>query len=88
MATSLTPVTVPKNTWVDIYAASGITPGTQMIIQNTGSSEAKLYESAVQPIASTGYNIIPPRLYLTSETIPVGAWAFSETGTTLQCEEA
>ncbi len=49
MATSLPSVTIPFNTWVDIYAETGITVGAQLIIQNIGSSEAKLVESATEP---------------------------------------
>lgn len=86
MATSLTPVRVPSNTWVDIYAATGIAVGTQIIVQNIGSSEAILSESATEPTSTVGYNAIPPRIFLTNAVGSLGAWAFSESGTTLQVE--
>lgn len=86
MATSLPPVTIPKNTWVDLYDATGITIGVQLIIQNTGSSESKLVESLAEPTEASGFNLIPPRDYLTNAASAVGAWAFSDTGTTLQVE--
>lgn len=88
MATSLPSVTIPLNTWVDLYSDTGISIGTQLIIQNIGSSEAILVESASQPTPSIGHNTIPVRSYLTNAASAVGAWAFSETGTTLQVEEA
>ena len=89
MATSLTPVELPRNTWVDIYDATGILAGTQVIIQNTGSSEVDLTESATQPgidDGTLGINKIPPRVYFTNLAANVGAWAYSQTGSTLQVE--
>ena len=88
MATSLPPVTLTDNVWVDLYDVTGIVVGTQLIIQNIGSSEALLSESASEPTTVSGYNIIPTRTYLTNTTANIGAWAFSENGTTLQVEEA
>lgn len=88
MATSLPSVTIPLNTWVDLYAETGIPVGTQIIVQNIGSSEAVLTESATIPNSAIGSNSIPVRKYLTNEASNVGAWAFSGTGTTLQVEGA
>lgn len=88
MATSLTPVTLPANTWIDLYDDTGISVGVQLIIQNIGSDEARLSESAVEPISTTGYNNLLLNTYLTSTSTPVGAWAISRLGTTLQVEEA
>ena len=88
MATSLPSVTIPINTWVDLYDATGIVAGTQLIIQNIGSSEVILVESSTQPTSATGHNSLPPREYLTNSASNVGAWAFSDLGTTLQVEEA
>ena len=88
MATSLPPVTLTDSIWVDLYDETGIVAGTQLLIQNTGSSEALLAESATEPTPLSGYNIIPTRAYLTNNAANVGAWAFSENGTTLQVEEA
>ena len=88
MATSLPPVKIPVNTWVNLYLATGISVGTQIIVQNTGSSEAVLTESATLPVGVVGVNAIIPRAYLTNAATNVGAWAFSQLGTTLQVEEA
>jgi hypothetical protein len=87
MPTSLPAVRIPLNTWVDLYAATGIAVGTQISIQNTGSSEAILSESAVTPASSIGSNTIEKRKYLINKTGNIGSWAFSKTGTTLQVEE-
>ena len=88
MATSLTPVTILAKTWTDLYAATGIVVGAQLIIQNIGRDEAKLSESAAKPISTVGYNNLLVNDYLNSTAIPVGAWAYSSLGTKLQVEEA
>ncbi len=85
----LPPVTVPEKTWVNVYSTTGITVGTQLIIQNIGSSDSWLVDSTAEPDENnTGRNIIEPRVYLTTDNTPDGVWAYSFTGTTLQVEEA
>ena len=87
MATSLSPVTIPGNIWVDLYAETGILVGTKIIVQNSGSSEVKLTESAGQPpLTNVGVNPLRVRDFFTNIDGNVGAWAFSDTGTTLQVE--
>lgn len=90
MATSLPSVSLPQGVWVDLYSETGISLGTQLIIQNIGSSNAKLTESASEPgnVDSVGGNTIEPKVYLTNASGNVGAWAFSWSGTKLQVEEA
>lgn len=88
MATSLPSVPLPPNTWVDLYAATGIVAGTQLVVQNIGSGPAELTESATEPVGTVGFNAIPTREYLTNDAANVGAWAISATGTTLQVEAA
>lgn len=88
MAQSLPTVNLPVETWVDIYAATGIVAGTQLIIQNTGSSTVRLVESATKPTSSIGFNSLPEREYVTNKTANVGFWAKSKTGGSLQVEEA
>lgn len=86
MATSLPPVTLLPNVWKDLYDATSITIGVQIIVQNTGKSIARLSESLAEPASTTGYNNIPINDYVVSATTPVGAWAISRLGTTLQVE--
>jgi hypothetical protein len=88
MATSRLPVPIPENTWVDLYAETGITIGVQLMVQNIGSAKAFLVESSLQPVGEYGFNEITPKEYLTNIPQNIGAWAFSNTGTTLQVEEA
>ncbi len=88
MATSLPQVVLPSKTWVDLYDATGITLGAQIIIQNTGGNEARLVESLAQPELTSGFNLIPERGFLSSASAPVGSWAYAHVGTTLHVEEA
>lgn len=90
MATSLLSVPLPKGVWVDLYVATSIVAGTQLIIQNLGNSNAKLTESATEPagVDTVGGNTITGKEFLTNKTANVGAWAFSWAGTTLQIEES
>lgn len=88
MAQSLPPVNLPVETWVDIYAATGITVGTKLIVQNTGSSAVSLVESASAPLVGTGSNELLPRVFFTNVNGNIGAWVKSKTGGKLQVEEA
>lgn len=86
MATSLPPVNLGLGEWVDIYAETGITVGTQLTIQNTGDSPAILTESSSKPISGYGFNRVRPNEFLTNSSGSIGAWALSGRGTTLQVE--
>jgi len=88
MATSLPQVVLPSKIWVDLYAATGITLGTQLIIQNTGGNEARLVESLAQPELTSGFNLVSENNFMTSASAPVGVWAYAHAGTTLHIEEA
>jgi len=89
MAASLPSVPIPPNTWVDLYDATGITIGVQLVIQNVGSIEVKLTESVAEPVSDdVGVNRLPVREYVTNTTGNVGAWAFANTGSTLHVEAA
>jgi hypothetical protein len=90
MADSLPQIVLPSGQWIDLYAETGITVGTQIIVQNVGNANARLTESATEPEyingSVKGYNRIIPSQYLTSATTPVGAWAYAHRGTRLQVE--
>ena len=88
MATSKEPVTMTAYTWVDLYAETGIVVGTKILVQNNGATLVRLSESAVEPIATTGYNSIEAFKFLASADTPVGAWAYCTSNAKLQVEEA
>lgn len=87
MAASLPSVPIPPNTWVDLYDATGITLGVQIIVQNIGTSEVKLTESVAEPVSDdVGGNPLQTREFFTNDPRNVGAWAFANTGSLLQVE--
>jgi hypothetical protein len=91
MSTSLLPVSLPADTWVDLYLSTGISVGTQLIIQNRRTDDVFLTESAVEPsglIASLGGNPLVGKEFFTNVTGNVGACAYSYKGGSLQVEEA
>jgi len=88
MATSLPPVILPRNKWVDIYAETGILVGTSIIIQNIGKDEVILTESATEPTSGYGHNKLPSRQFFTNGTGNIGAWAYTSRGSKLQVEAA
>jgi len=87
MATSLPPVKLEPNVWKDLYDATGITLGVQLSMQNTGKDHARVSESLPKPISTTGSNNIKVDEFIASAATPVGVWAISRLGTTLQVEE-
>ena len=88
MATSLSPVEIPSNTWVDLYAATGISVGTQITFQNVGSSEVITTESLLEPVSVDGHNTLEARKFFSNTASNIGAWAFSLLGSTLQVESS
>ena len=88
MAISLPSVVIPSDSWVDLYAETGIPVGTQLIVQNLGGYNARLVESSSKPTMNSGYNIITPKAFLTSASSPIGSWAYASGGVLLQVEEA
>lgn len=91
MSTSLSPVSLPVETWVDLYAATGITIGVQLIIQNRRTDDVFLSESVSAPtglIADLGGNQLVGKKFFTNTTGNVGAWAYSVKGGSVQVEEA
>ena len=61
--------------WVNLYAQSGITVGTQLLVTCRGKMSAYLAESAAQPPADLdGIEIYPTRQYIIDAESP-GLWA-------------
>lgn len=79
MAATLPNVVLPANTWVDIYAATGIAVGTKIIVENLGSAPADLVSAATaptQPVAD-GFNRCHQRQQKSNEDGDPGAFAIS-----------
>jgi hypothetical protein len=70
-------VRVPKNDWIDIYAATGIAVGTAIYIQNVGVADVYVTVSATKPALNyDAYNILQrDGTFLRNEAGAEGAWA-------------
>lgn len=80
MADNLKIVPIPSNTWVDLYAETGITVGTVLNVENSGSSDVYLAVQAAQPANDDKkYNVIkrPPSVNMQNSEGDLGAWAYS-----------
>lgn len=93
MADTLQNITLPSNTWVDLYAATGIAVGTSLIVSNLGTKRVYLAESAATPPlpndASEGYVYLEPNTGIdkTFELTPSGAWAYSKRASKINVQE-
>lgn len=75
MADTLPNVSVPGNTWVELYAATGITPGAALFVENLGVSPLRIAIQETTPLAGHDAH----RILETDETIGgVGVWVFSQ----------
>jgi hypothetical protein len=78
MADTLQNINLPINTWVDIYAATGITVGTAISVQNIGVSDVYLTVlTGEPPIDYDAYNIVQRDngVRLRNDSGDSGAWA-------------
>ena len=82
MADTLNNVILPRSTWVDLYAATGIVVGTSISVENNSEYDVRLTEKATQPLASDGYVHLSPNTNIskTFEDTPSGAWAYCQMG--------
>jgi len=80
MADNISNVEIPQNTWVDLYAATGIAVGSQIVVENIGNNDVYLAVLATQPANDhAAYNVVKrppsPNTMQNSEGDP-GAWAY------------
>lgn len=81
MATSTSNISIPANTWVDVYTAAGIAAGTQIYIQLISSQSDLPARVSVGATAVSGaYNIIMPGGWFSTDSGDAGCF--------LQCPTA
>lgn len=80
MADTLPNVELTPNTWTDIYDKATIPVGTQILIQNLGSSDIKLTTQATQPTDDDAFQICEARKFAVNEVGSTGEWAYSRAG--------
>lgn len=76
MADTLPNTSLPANTWVDLYADTGITVGVKILLQNLGTTGVRLASSAASP-AGDGFKRVTSGQEAFNETGDSGAWAYS-----------
>ena len=87
MADTRNDVVVTKNTWVNLYTASGITVGTACTVVNKGNNPFYVCISATAPSVPTtgspkGFPVYPNGLFNSSFAALAsasGLWAYSPT---------
>lgn len=85
MADTLQNIKIPANTWVNLYAASGLTVGAKITVKNLSTITVKLKTKATSPSAvdaesSAAGSYVPLLSFLSSsnETGDSGAWAYCQ----------
>ncbi|WP_150137935.1 hypothetical protein [Candidatus Enterovibrio escicola] len=83
MADTLPNIQIAADTWVDIYAASGIAVGTQVSVINNGGHALYLYSGATAPTeapnkgSSFGFAPVEANRTAQNQSGDAGAWVFS-----------
>ncbi len=80
MADTLPNVVILENVWTDIYAATGISPGIQIKVQNLGTSVIRLNAGVATPVFPNpdAFVIVERGVQAINDTGDGGAWALSE----------
>lgn len=76
MADTLPNIEIPSGIWTDIYAAAGIQPGVQLILQNIGTCDIFLTSQVNQPTEEDAYQIVERSQWVINDAGDEGAWAF------------
>lgn len=82
MADTLENVKIEKKTWVNLYAATGISVGTQITVQNLGgpgTGMLHLNEGVAAPIVDA-HVALQPYEEATNGAAASGAWAWMPSG--------
>ena len=88
MADTLPDVVLPAKTPVDLYAATGITVGTQVSVQNVTSGDVRVYVGATAPtMGVSGGALLVPGQEGKNQANDSGLWAWSVTGGAVQVVE-
>ena len=79
MADTLPNIILVAGQWIDLYAESGIDVGTQIIVENIGSSDIYLAIQATKPLVGhAAYNIVKRNGDPVQNNMgDAGAWAYS-----------
>ena len=76
MANTIANIKTTSNTWVDVYALTGISVGTPLLIQNVGVAGVTVNISPTLPTDVDG-EVIPSLGYVAVEAAASGCWAYA-----------
>jgi hypothetical protein len=80
MADTLSNIVLPPQTWVDLYAQSGVGVGVQILAQNIGVCDVYLTSQAAQPTDDTAHQIVRRSQFAINDFGDSGAWAYCREG--------
>ena len=88
MSDTLPDVVLPAKTPVDLYAATSITVGTQVCVQNVANGDVRVYVGATAPTPGvSGASLLLPGQSGENTAGDSGLWAWSVTGGAVQVVE-
>ena len=88
MADTLPDVVLPAKTPVDLYAATGITVGAKVNVENITSSDVRVHVGSVAPtMGVSGASLLLPGQSGENTQGDSGLWAWSVTGGAVQVVE-
>ncbi len=77
MSLTLPNVTLPSDTWVNLYTATGLSVGKKLLLQNLGSSNIRLTTKETAPAAGDGFKRVESGQQATNESGSTGEWVLS-----------
>ena len=81
-------VKLPPRTWVDLYAATGITVGVQIKTINVNPNDVRLAYTALEPVVSDDHvPLLFGRGVYQNEIGDLGAWAMCVAGGAIDVKE-
>ena len=80
MSDTLPNIRLPAQTWINIYAESGITIGDQILVQNIGVCDVYLTSQAAQPTDYLAHYIVQRSQSAVNDFGDLGAWAYCHEG--------
>jgi hypothetical protein len=89
MSDTLPNVKLPAKTPVELYAATGITAGVQICVQNNSTSDVRVYSGTDEPTMGVdGSILLRPGITGKNETGDTGLWAWCVNATSVNVKEA
>ena len=83
MADTLQNIKLTANTWIDLYAITGIDSGVQIAVQNIGTCDVYLSSNTTQPTSEESTQILARGVFLKNDQGDSEAWAYCQSSSGL-----